>query len=392
MPTLAEFLAPIDPAEFKRHYRGRKPLHISGQGKALANPLSWNRLNEILELQQLWNEDTLKVFYQSRVALRENYCDVSDATPGARAPADPRKVKALLGFGASLVANQVQRAAPEVADITRMLQRAFACSAGANVYCSFQKVQAFNTHFDLHDVFAWQCEGEKLWRIYEACADNPVLPVPPGDEAEQWLIDSRGKLLAEVLMRPGDILYLPRGQYHDALTGADASLHVTFWVKPANGLALFKLLEAAAGADSSFRADLPDAMDADALASHLAGLAHRLEQLMLSESFAIDVRNHQRSFATSAAGFSLPARQRSQYYAVARRGPVLRRPQGYSVQIEQQVVNVGAAHAAVDWLLQQRFFALDDLLARFHAVDEAEMRAVLARLVDVGAIAPTELS
>ena len=44
-------------------------------------------------------------------------------------------------------------------------------------------------------------------------------------------------------MKPGDILYLPRGQYHDALTGDRASLHVTFGVAPATGLALFKLLE-----------------------------------------------------------------------------------------------------------------------------------------------------
>jgi hypothetical protein len=32
-----------------------------------------------------------------------------------------------------------------------------------------------------------------------------------------------------------DFLYLPRGQYHDALTGSQASLHVTFGVAPATG-------------------------------------------------------------------------------------------------------------------------------------------------------------
>jgi hypothetical protein len=94
-------------------------------------------------------------------------------------------------------------------------------------------------------VFAYQAEGEKLWHVYEARADNPINPVPPGDEAEKWLVDTRGKLLHELVMRPGDLLYLPRGQYHDAITGDGASLHVTYWVKPATGLSLFKLLETA---------------------------------------------------------------------------------------------------------------------------------------------------
>ena len=83
--------------------------------------------------------------------------------------------------------------------------------------------------------------------------------LPPGDEWEKWLTDTRGKLLFEAHMKPGDILYLPRGQYHDALTGAQASLHVTFGVSPATGLAVFKLLENALSRESEFRAYLPDA-------------------------------------------------------------------------------------------------------------------------------------
>lgn len=391
MPTFAEFLAPFDPVEFKTHYHGRKPLHIAAREPRRGNPLPWPSFNDILNLSSVWNEDTLKVFYQNRLALRENYCDVSEAPPGAKAPADPRKVKALLGFGASLVANQIQRVSAPVAAIVHMLQREFAAGAGANAYCSFQRVQAFNTHYDLHDVFALQTEGEKLWRIYEGRADNPTMPTPPGDEAEKWLIATRGKLLDEVLMKPGDILYLPRGQYHDAITGAEASLHVTFWVKPATGLSLFKLLEAAASAESDFRADLPDSRDAQALSEHLARLAQHLDRMMSSPSFAIEVRNHQRSFATSAAGFDLPARQRAQYFSTAKRGEIHRRPDGFSVQIDGRHIEIGATYPAVGWLLQQRLFSVDDLLARFPFVDDGELRSVLQQLQAAGAIAEADM-
>jgi lysine-specific demethylase/histidyl-hydroxylase NO66 len=391
MPTFAEFLAPFDPAEFKSHYHGKMPLHIAGGAKTLGSPLPWQRFNDILNLTSLWNEDTLKVFYQNRLALRDNYCDLNDVAPGVKAPADPRKVKALLGFGASLVANQIQRASPEISAIVQMLQREFAAAAGANAYCSFQRVQAFGTHYDLHDVFALQTEGEKLWRVYEARADNPTMPTPPGDEAEKWLVATRGKVVSEVLMKPGDILYLPRGQYHDAITGAEASLHVTFWVKPPTGLSLFKLLESTAGLESDFRADLPDARDPKALADHLVKLASHLERLITAPSFALEVRNLQRSSATSPADFALPGRQRAQYYSTANRGEVVRHRDGFGVQIEHHQIDVGATFPAVGWLLQQRLFSFEDLLARFPFVDEAELRAVLKRLEAVGAVVETEM-
>lgn len=391
MVTLAEFLSPFDPAEFKSSYFGQKPLHITGAWRGFGNPLPWQRFNDILDLRTYWDEDTLRVFYRNRLALRENYCDMDGVAPGSRAPANPRKVKALLGFGASLVANQIQRVCPQVAGIVGMLQREFAAGAGANVYCSFEGVQAFGTHYDLHDVFAVQAEGEKTWRIYEARADNPTAPLPPGDEAENWLMASRGKVIQELVMRPGDILYLPRGQYHDAVTGDGASLHVTFWVKPATGLALLKLLEEAAASESDFRAHLPDARDASALREHLARLGQRLEQLMTSPSFAIDVLNHQRSFATSPPAFALPQRQRSAYFSTAKKGRVVRSREGFSLVVDNARIDVGAAHPAVSWLLQQRLFSVDDLLARFPFVDEGELRATLRQLTRIGAIVETEM-
>ena len=115
----------------------------------------------MLALTPYWNEDTLKVYFRSRAALRENYCDTTDLRPGTKAPVDPAKVKALLGLGASLIANHIHRVCPEVAAVAHVLEREFAARVAANVYCSFKGVQAFQTHFDLHDVFAVQVEGEK---------------------------------------------------------------------------------------------------------------------------------------------------------------------------------------------------------------------------------------
>lgn len=387
MLRFADFIAPLDPAAFRAGYFGKRPLYLPRQGRAFANPLPWARFNDLLELAPYWNEHTLKVYYKSRAALIENYCDLSQAKPGVPAPADARKVQALLGLGASLVANHVQRVSPEVAAITQMLGEEFAARCSANSYCSFREVQAFSTHFDLHDVFALQVEGEKQWHAYGARTDNPVSPVPPGDEAEQWLIANRGPLLLDVTMRPGDILYLPRGQFHDAITGAAASLHVSFGLQPATGLALFGLLEQRAEQETAFRAYLADARDGAALRAQLAALGALLQELANSPALALDVLNHQRGLAAHAPGFGLPGQQRPQYYARARAVEVRNGPEGYALVIEQGELRIGAPWPAIDYLLQQSSASVQELLARFPFVDEPELRAVIQILLTHGIVA-----
>ncbi|MCS6947451.1 MAG: cupin domain-containing protein [Steroidobacteraceae bacterium] len=387
----ADFIAPFDPEQFRREYYGRRPLYLPGAGRATLDILNWARFNAVLALTPYWNEETLKVFYKSRAALRENYCDVAAAPPGGYAPVNPAKVKALLGLGASLVANHLHRVCPEVARVVAVLEREFAARAFANVYCSFRGVQAFQTHFDLHDVFAYQAEGEKTWRVYAARAEAPVAPLPPGDETEKWLIASRGRLLLEVVMKPGDILYLPRGQYHDALTGDRASLHVTFGVAPATGLALFKVLENIFARERLFREYLPDARAQSALSAHLAALAARVQAVMTSPAFVTDVRNLQRDLARPRADYSLPEQVTPMWFSVLKRAQVLRRDDGYVVACDGQEIPLGTSYPTIEWLLQQRLFSLDDALARQTGLDPNELAADLERLAAAGIVARTEM-
>ena len=386
----AEFLAPFDAGTFRTQYFGRQPLHIRRNGKG-AGLLPWRRFNEVLALTPYWNEESLKVYFRSRAALRENYCDTTDVRPGGFAPVNPAKLKALMALGASLVANHLHRVCPEVGAVVAALEREFAARAFANVYCSFKGVQAFQTHFDLHDVFAVQAEGEKTWQVWESRADTPVNPVPPGEEWEKWLTESRGKLLFEAHMKPGDILYLPRGQYHDALTGDAASLHVTFGVAPMTGLALFKLLETALARESDFRAYLPEARTEPQLRERLAKLAERLRAVMTSPAFAIDVRNHQRELARPPASYELPAQRPPAWYSVARRAQVLRRDAGFAVAFDGGEIPLGATYPTIEWILKQRMFSVDDALARQPGTDRAALAADLERLERAGILVATDM-
>jgi ribosomal protein L16 Arg81 hydroxylase len=96
--------------------------------------------------------------------------------------------------------------------------------------------QAFGPHFDLHDVFAIHFEGEKVWNIYENIEKSPI-----NHPSFKYNVEERrkraGKIIDQVILKPGDLLYIPRGQYHDALASKNGAMHIAF------GLTYFKMID-----------------------------------------------------------------------------------------------------------------------------------------------------
>ena len=92
--------------------------------------------------------------------------------------------------------------------------------------------------FDTHDVFALHCDGEKVWNIYEAFEDNPINhPIFKSNVEER--AKKAGKIIDKVVMKPGDILYIPRGKFHDALASKSGAIHIAFginYMKPIDKL------------------------------------------------------------------------------------------------------------------------------------------------------------
>ncbi len=234
MITLDELLHPITRDRFDADYNDRKPLHIpGGEGAPKRGLLNWAGFNALLDQSSIWTAQSLKLVFNGQPIPAEQYCIEAQSQSGASVRPSPAKVQTLLAMGASVIAGDVQELTPELRGLSHRLARDFAGLVGANVYCSFGGVQAFDTHFDLHHVFAVQLEGEKTWRLYENRAEAPVSFPIDDAESRRWFAQTRGKLMTEVRMRPGDVLYLPRGWYHDAMTTEGASLHVTFSGDPA---------------------------------------------------------------------------------------------------------------------------------------------------------------
>ena len=372
MLDLDDFLQPVGRERFVAEYQDRKPLHIPAATDAGRAPLfSWAEMNTLLSQTAIWTPENLKLLHNGANVAPEHYCVEVVAAGGRTLRPSPAKIEVWLSRGASLVANDIHTMAPGIADLSRMLGRTFSGLVGANAYCSFHGVQAFGTHYDLHEVFAVHCEGEKVWRLYQGRAENPIGFDP--HQTPQWLEQSRGALMQEVRMRPGDILYLPRGWYHDALANGDASLHVTFSVTPLYGRIIFSLLESAALQDPAFRAWLPPAHQdgGRALKAHLAALGQRLSALAEHPQFADDVAMTQECLVQPVAQYGLPVRKALTRY---RRTNLL--PPAF----------VGPVAIVMEWAFAQPEFALEDICAQFDFVDDDAILEAVQKASNAGAL------
>ena len=390
--NFADFIAPVPVQKFLDETFDRKPLHIPAEGAAAkerAGLLPWARLNALLAIAGHWREQNVKLVLNGVAVPPEQYLDYVGGLGGERR-ADPGKIESMLSLGASLVADSVENSLIEVKRVTTMLSDQFLGTSGANAYCSFHGIQAFNSHYDLHDVFAVHCEGEKVWRIYRNREPDPV-EQNAGPDAQAEIDEIKGPVLMEVRMRPGDLLYIPRGYYHDALASSEASLHVTFSVARHTGRILFRILEELAMSDAPFRAYLPDcrAEGGRSLVEMVEALSGRAAELMRTPAFLRALVNHQLELAKPFRELSLPERPRPNLFARTKRPwRIDLRPDGATLVLEGGEAPLGLMEAPTRWFLSQDVASLQQLVAHYPQHGEEGLTAVVQLLERGGLIEP----
>ncbi len=134
-----------------------------------------------------------------------------------------------------------------------------------NGYVTPPQSRGFDDHYDVHDVFVLQVAGTKHWRVRP-----PVHPHPLRDQP--WT-DHRGAVAKaaetapelDVVLTPGDTLYLPRGWLHSATAMGSVSTHLTMGVHTWTRFHLLEQLVAEAvaelGSDVDVRSSLPVGTD-----------------------------------------------------------------------------------------------------------------------------------
>ncbi|MGG5809333.1 cupin domain-containing protein [Falsiroseomonas sp. CW058] len=403
---LAALLAPVTPDAFFADHYDKAPLHVRGDPAKFASVLSWRGINRLLDMTHAWTGTSLKLVLDSQTIPPESYCIRAQGRDGGAQLLQPdaRLVQGWIAKGASVVMNDVDSLTPGLASVSNALESAGLGKSQANVYISWQSHKAFRTHYDTHDVWAVQVEGEKTWNIWEGRADWPI-PHPafrgqPQDHHDQ----ARGKLRGTVLMKPGDLLYLPRGWYHDALAEAPASVHIAYGVHAPLGMDLVNILVERVLYDAEFRRPLPRqdgsaparfalTQRAGLLGQRLAELCRDPKVLEVLAQFVAGYRHQRGGYdilasrgiappsAGDAAGGDAPA-----FRVVAGGAKPVRRGAEWVVKTASGTLPLTPPEAdAAAWLLARPDITAAELAQAHPGIDAA---ALVGRLAGAGLLAP----
>ena len=230
MTALERLISPHTVDEFLARYFEQTFLHVRRDANPLADYLagliSFDDLDLLLTTicsagPQRW--DAVRLSQNGTEILPGEY---QGSRYGPFAEYDVARMLSLYRNGATIILNAVERTVPAVADFCNDLAEFFGVPVSANVYVTPPRGHGFAAHHDSHDVFLLQVTGHKDWKLY----GSPVPLRTSQNRAEARHGAVRPE--AELRLRAGEVLYLPRGLVHEGAASEETSFHVTIGVRP----------------------------------------------------------------------------------------------------------------------------------------------------------------
>jgi hypothetical protein len=234
--SLQKLISPSTTDTFLSDYFERRPLHVERNDAAYFGDLT----NDLALGHQIWRHASrwgdVSLARADTLASENIY---------ARMLPTAETIAAAYADGYTVVVNNYQQKSARIAAFCREVEKFFCFRCNANLYVTGPHCKGLDAHYDDQDVFVMQLAGQKTWRVYSG---GPLLPL---EDEPYHCPDAAALPFVEVMLRPGDVLYLPRGFIHDARTEGHASQHLTLSVSAVRQVTLLKLLiqRAAAGND-----------------------------------------------------------------------------------------------------------------------------------------------
>ncbi len=299
-PGFDDLVRPLATQEFlDTRYRDKRPVLFRARGPRFASLCTWDALDALLS-SGIW-QGRMHLFRDDK-PIPERYYTTPHFGLGWRARReaataerhiDDRRLKPFLRKGATIVMSAFQEIHPPLRPLIDAIEEALGGYAGVNLYASWAATRGFATHWDGHDVFVLQVAGRKRWQVYGETRRFPLTR-----DSEPNVKPPREAVWSEVL-EAGDVLYLPRGWWHDARTepgdGADGagSLHLSCSILPATGLDFMEWLSGRLARHETFRREFPHPAD-EAGDAHYAALRELVVE-ELQGDLGRKLRDHMRS-------------------------------------------------------------------------------------------------
>lgn len=243
--TFAETLDPVGVDDFLSRIWGQVFAFLPGRRGRFREMLPWSSVNEMLQKHRL-EPPRLRLVRNGSFAPKSSYLRYESKVPFVV----PEKLSQHLRDGYTLIIDAVDDMADGVMKVAEDFERALQESVQVNLYAGWREQQGFHRHCDTHDVIVLQVYGKKYWRVYEGGRAHPLKDdIEPNAAAPD-------KVVWEGTLEDGDVLYIPRGWWHEASGVGDVTLHLTFGIHQRTGVSLTHWLADQLRASSEFRAPL----------------------------------------------------------------------------------------------------------------------------------------
>ena len=213
--SLEQVIHPVTPANFFRTYWEKKPLVVNRR-----NPKYYHELLTLDDIDRVITSMNLP-FPEIELTSAKERIDSSEYIRGNNR-IDVARLYDLFCEGATVILPHLHIRLPSLAAFCRAMEQEFSMPYQTNIYLTPASSQGFRSHYDTHDVFVLQIAGTKTWRIYDT-------PVELPHRGQRFEVDDVpiGEVTQTFKLRPGDMVYIPRGITHDADAQKGTSLHIT---------------------------------------------------------------------------------------------------------------------------------------------------------------------
>ncbi len=149
---------------------------------------------------------------------------------------------------------------PSLQGLVSHLEGTFHTKVHVNVFLTPEGTRSHPTYTCNDNVFVLQVEGEEVWQLRELTVIQHDLTEKWHLEfPEEWMGRHQNRVVSEIRLRPGELLYIPRGMPHFAKAPENGmGLHLRVYVNSLTWVDFFKMaVEHAAVHSQDLRRSLP---------------------------------------------------------------------------------------------------------------------------------------
>lgn len=198
--------------------------------------MAWSDVNEIYERADA-SDRTFKLMNGYEVPKREyleSYMNVGRL--------EYRYVKPVIydymRNGATLVYNRIKNE-PKISHLVHQIANYAGAQTITSGYAAFSSKSSYKSHWDTRDVFAVQLFGRKRWILKTPSFD---LPLYMQQAKDMPYIDEPEEVYMDIVIEPGDILYIPRGWWHNPIPVGEETFHLAVGTFAPTGFDFLKWL------------------------------------------------------------------------------------------------------------------------------------------------------